>query len=1149
MPNRAEDHSRSARDHRNSHPTAIILPGDRQVDHGDGVKTSVLPEVLLDRENRSGSGKHADFARGTLLQRSVFFWVTSKRCSRMGPTLPPAQHETITADEVASTYGVPRYLVVAYLEREINKAAACKSLPFTLLLVVSYACMAIAHMDAPTVRAVENSVSFDIEDNANFAFDSPFMGHKDIQDVNSHTDFWSFMNMGIIPLFYIHERQWNEDLVWRNNTEFIVPTVVLPKKEWSFIVLYNRIVGGVLLRQERAKLKECDWGRDINKWYGRRCLDTGRFYDQDPELAKARNTVDATRVVWLWVHKTQAELFDRISRLESEGWLDAQTQKVELAIPIYNAEYNVHSLVTVNFFFSRGGHIWKHIITQSCHGQWYPRWYNYAFDLSFFGCIAWMLFTEMLEMGMTLHRSGLKGLWVDYIGIWNASDWLSILTAVVLMSMFIVVWQLTDELNSLAIKYGELEKPIKQNITDVPEVRDYTDKLIETVNVVTYLQRGLALYPLLVVFRLFKAFHAQPRLALVTMTMQGSAMDLLHFLFVCILVFIGFVTSGVVLFGREVAELSSMWRGTIYCFRLLLGDIDFDGLKQAGRVRAGIWLMSFMIGYTLLLLNMLLAIVMDSYSNVKQGSSSTQTLLEELREQIERQRDLSQGNHVPVEVVLKALEEFDYEVAALKTVDKNEDAPSSREGEEDDSRSYGSPMQMAMVDRKCLRHADMVTFVDRLPEYKAFFGLRGKARWSMTTRQAHEILIGAIHDFYLENQRSADALEYIRVAGKINATVHSMHGALDNDSETRRVDSPRTLSDIELEDLNVNEVIYGLRNELSAFLEDVQADRQEAAKELSRLNAEVAALRAHMEAGAPADAALVAELLRDHEPGGSRGLASGDGCERARGSGGVGVSSLSAAGLAGAGTGLVLPPRSRERGGSRLARLDEEPNAAGGAHTDAASAAGGTAPAATSRAERGERVSPNQIPAYISLLQREGLLPPDYLPSENSVSQGTPEWPDEVSLPSNSNVGSHRPPGSGARVGTAASLSGLSGASLSSGPSGLLQPETVLSGISDIDLSGSDIDELGSPRMQQSPLNSSRRPLHSGTQPPHGTSGAPGGVGGSLPSAGAPASIEFTTFRDAQSQIRELLSRHRDRPAGHPARLGPPPDDEFIAQI
>jgi hypothetical protein len=445
-------------------------------------------------------------------------------------------HEQITAEELCERYGVPRSFVVERVEKRVQQAASCQSLPFTILLVASYAAVAITHIDAEKVRAVEYSVSFDIEDNANFAYDSPFIGHKNLHDVNSFPDFWSFMNKGLIPLLFVQERMWGEELILLNRTTDagIAPVQVLPRNAWGMMTNYNRIVGGVRMRTERASNVTCTQSAALNEFYGIRCLGGQlRDYSLDPDVDKRRDTsqADKDRDQWLWVHKTVGEIQLEMLDLELDGWLDSLVEKVEIAIPIYNAEFSVHTMVCVNFYFSRGGHIWKHIVTQSCYANWYTRWYHYMNDALYVSCVMYLFASEGWDIITTLwHNKFRCGPFVDeYFSIWNIIDWISIICGIVLMVFFWVCFENTRKLNEAAEAVAAL-RPISGDAGELVEVQDYMDILETAVNWVTFLQRMLARYPLIIVFRLFKAFHAQPRLALVTMTMYESTEDLLHFL-------------------------------------------------------------------------------------------------------------------------------------------------------------------------------------------------------------------------------------------------------------------------------------------------------------------------------------------------------------------------------------------------------------------------------------------------------------------------------------------------------------------------------------------------------------------------------------------------------------------------------------------
>ena len=71
---------------------------------------------------------------------------------------------------MAKNHGVPREVFKQYISSEVEENEACWSLPFTLLLVLSYASFAILHDGPEFVRAVEDSIEHEIVENANFAY-------------------------------------------------------------------------------------------------------------------------------------------------------------------------------------------------------------------------------------------------------------------------------------------------------------------------------------------------------------------------------------------------------------------------------------------------------------------------------------------------------------------------------------------------------------------------------------------------------------------------------------------------------------------------------------------------------------------------------------------------------------------------------------------------------------------------------------------------------------------------------------------------------------------------------------------------------------------------------------------------------------------
>lgn len=105
-----------------------------------------------------------------------------------------------------------------------------------------------------------------------------------------------------------------------------------------------------------------------------------------------------------------------------------------------------------------------------------------------------------------------------------------------------------------------------------------------------------------------------------------------------------------------VDDFATVPRAVHHCFRALLGDFDWDELRVVGRVAAAGWLVCFVVVVPILLLNMLLAILLDAYEIVKARMGTAETLVEEGRQVIQRFLGQKRGDIVPLGKIVAALD-------------------------------------------------------------------------------------------------------------------------------------------------------------------------------------------------------------------------------------------------------------------------------------------------------------------------------------------------------------------------------------------------------------------------------------------------------------------------------------------------------------
>jgi len=690
------------------------------------------------------------------MEPSILKWVKLK-------TKDGAPHPTVSAQEVASTHGVPRAVLRDYLDHECAEAEACWGLPFTLLLVISYAIVALSHDNAVDLRAVEDSLDHDILENANFAWVGPFIGHKTFDDVNSIADFWSWMHKGLLPLVFIQSRQFSENYLVTTSSDihpasggalndqqkqdYFEAEEDLPRGFWLH---YNRIVGGIRLVQERSgegrDSEECNTLEELLPIYDLKCV-FGLGYELDVEMRTARKTTDPEREVWLYAFESYDKLEQQVWDLERSRWLDRHTRKIEIAIPVYNAEVGVHSMLYVNLFFSRGGHIWKKMIPLSTYAKWHPTAWYWVGDFVWLICILYIFVTELAEIYGVVKRGGMGAIKSEYIGFWNAFDWISMACAFALIGMFIGALALIAEVNASLEETPGVDN-FGDNTTAYQEAVEKHALTLE--NCVAYIHTFricMASYPLIIILRLFKAYASQPRLAMVTKTLENAGQDLQHFGLVFSSVFITFTISGVVLFGREVESFGTFDRAMLACFRILMGDLMWDETSKVGRQMALLWTFLYMVVVVMLLINMLLAIIMEHYVTVKDMAGVAQPLWEEGWEVWVRMWQVHRGECVALDKVLLSLvQEERQEQAKREEMLEDEDAEERIDELDEETDPLGR-----------------ILFVEDLQKI-----YQDQMSGELPYNQAVDLLESAIKRFYSQNHGDVDMDEVMTLTRRVD---------------------------------------------------------------------------------------------------------------------------------------------------------------------------------------------------------------------------------------------------------------------------------------------------------------------------------------------------------------------------------------------
>ncbi|CAK9060672.1 unnamed protein product [Durusdinium trenchii] len=651
--------------------------------------------------------------------------VTEKR-----PLLNPSQGEA--ASEKPKD-GVQLGIYLSWVKTELDNENACLELPFTLLVLISFSVFALLHLRQHETYVVEGFWKHDIEQNANFAWAQNF-GHKSVYDVNSIPDFWSWLRLGFLPLAARQTWPFSEDspsnlsnvTLPRNYTlnyglEWDEPwgQANLPVRDE--VKGFNRIVAGIRLRQERAdgswescKVPQAVAPEKVKAWLGKPCMPADPSYELTPEAGHAEVFGEPSRVAWLLTQrKSLEELQLMVLDMEdgcsdpnlnesepygaccpscsggaqtAEGtaqrgpWLDEYTQRVEIGVVSFNQNYGLISLVTVNFFHNRAGLFHKLIHVQSAWSRWLlgnfiDQVVIVMVDVIWVSSLLFMFISEVREL-VGVIRSAKYGIYQavfhDYLNFWNAVDWVSIICAYAVIGTYV---RLISETGSTTGTMGRyiLED---QNALTTYQSEVWSERVFASVQSVVLAEADfrftLMFYPIVVVVRLLKSFDAQPRLAVVTKTIYNAWKDLLHFFIVFFCVYFCLGVNSVLVFGQDMESFATLDRGLMSSFRAMFGDWDWPQMQTIGigRIAAATWMWLFLVVVVVLLLNMMLAILLDSYSAVKSQTSSLATLNTQISEMLRRRRQSANGERVGLAELWKAyLDKFGDERQMLQSTE------------------------------------------------------------------------------------------------------------------------------------------------------------------------------------------------------------------------------------------------------------------------------------------------------------------------------------------------------------------------------------------------------------------------------------------------------------------------------------------------
>lgn len=412
-------------------------------------------------------------------------------------------------------------------------------------------------------------------------------------------NFWSFVEDVMLNALY-----WEN---WYNNRSMA--------SDDRNILYENRLLGSPRIRQLRVRNDSCNVHPDFKKAITQ-CYDNySPHFEDDSPFGPMNGSA--------WTYHTEKELggtmhwglltaysgagyyadlgitkeaaTEVMVELKENLWIGRATRAAFLDFTVYNANVNLFCVVKLVFEFpATGGMIpsWSFRTVKLLRYVSTTDYFILACEIIFTVFILYYIVEEVLEI---------KTNRVAYFkSVWNVLDVLVIVISVLCITFSIYRTVMVDSLLA-----DLLNKP--DEYPDFEKLGFYQ----------TQFNNAVALAVFFAWIKVFKYISFNKTMTQLSSTLSRCSKDVAGFSIMFFIVFFAFAQLGYLLFGTQIKGFSSFINAVFTLLRLILGDFDFEEMEAANRVLGPIYFLSYVFFVFFVLLNMFLAIINDTYAEVK----------------------------------------------------------------------------------------------------------------------------------------------------------------------------------------------------------------------------------------------------------------------------------------------------------------------------------------------------------------------------------------------------------------------------------------------------------------------------------------------------------------------------------------------------
>lgn len=430
--------------------------------------------------------------------------------------------------------------------------------------------------------------------------------------INGMDDIWEYMNNQMMSGLYWDPITGNDtDLLFARNQS----------EEKAMIFYENRLLGQPRIRMLKVTNKSCDvvesFSREIKACYANYAKnkeDRAPFppmgYDEVSAPAFTYSTADELENGDLWgaistyggggfvqylSETDKADSLTNIKFLKDNRWIDRGTRLVVIDFAVYNGNLNLFCMVKLIFELpATGGVIPKAQFNTLRLIRYISSWDTWILICEGIFCLFVILF--IIEEFFDMCKTRLS----YFKEFWNIVD-----LTVIGLSLACIILSIRRTL----LARSRINKLLDNDLESSP-----MDDVVNAENSYSNIAAILLFFSWI---KVFKYISFNKTMSQLSATLSRSAKDIGGFAVMFFVFFFAYAQFGYLVFGTQIQDYSTFYDAVFALFRTILGDFDFHALERANRVLGPLFFITYVFFVFFVLLNMFLAIINDTYVEVK----------------------------------------------------------------------------------------------------------------------------------------------------------------------------------------------------------------------------------------------------------------------------------------------------------------------------------------------------------------------------------------------------------------------------------------------------------------------------------------------------------------------------------------------------